>query len=296
MKKADLKVGFSCNNNCRFCVQGAKKKFGDKKTEELKRLIKVAFLDSEIIVFTGGEPTIREDIFELVGFAKKCGFETIQIQSNGRMFAYKEFCRKILKAGANEFALALHGHIPELHDWLTQSKGAFCQTVSGIKNLIGFRQNVIMNTVICKSNYRHLPEIAKLLIGLGVKQYQFAFVHALGNAAQNFDSVVPRMSMVAPYVIKGLEIGKQSGIKAMVEAIPFCFLGGYEDCISENIMPDTKIFDLDTIIPDYKKSRIAEGKLKGPRCKKCKYYKICEGPWREYPERFGWEEFQPVRI
>jgi len=55
MKKADLKTGFLCNNNCLFCVQGPeKKKYGNKGTEELKEIIRKAKKGCDTIVFTGG--------------------------------------------------------------------------------------------------------------------------------------------------------------------------------------------------------------------------------------------------
>ena len=295
MQRIDLKTGFLCNNNCSFCVQGHKKKFGNKESGELRRHIKKSAEDGcKGIVFTGGEPTIRPDILELVKYAKESGFELIQIQSNGRRFAYVDFCKQIISAGANEFSPALHGHIPELHDYLTNAKGAFSQTVRGIINLKKLNQRIITNTVITKSNYRHLPDIARLLVKLKVDQFQLAFVHALGNAAENFDSVVPRKSLIEPYVKKALDIGIKAGIRVMTEGIPYCFMKGYEKYIAEEIIPDTKIYDLDNVIEDYSKLRMDEGKKRGPNCKKCKYFKKCEGPWREYPEKFGWGEFKPI--
>lgn len=296
LKKADIKIGFLCNNNCLFCVQGdAKKKIGSPSAAEIKRTLKQASRDCRIAVFTGGEPTIRNDIMELVAFAKKLKFPIIQIQSNGRMFASKNFCKKIISAGANEFALALHGHIRQLHDYLTGSPNSFRQICLGIENLKSLGQPVLMNTVVVKSNYRHLPAIAKLLIGLEVDQFQFAFVHPLGSAAKNFDSIVPRKSLAIPYLKKALDIGRYFNKKAMTEAVPACFLEGYEDCISESVMPAMKIFEIDRIIPNFTKVRIAEAKAKGINCPKCKYFKTCEGPWKEYPKKFGWDEFVPVK-
>lgn len=295
IKRIDLKTGFLCNNNCFFCVQGHKKKFGNKETRELKKYLEKSAKEGyKGVVFTGGEPTIRPDIIDLVKHAKKTGFELIQIQSNGRRFAYKDFCEEIIAAGANEFSPALHGHIPELHDYLTRCPGAFAQTIRGIKNLKNLNQRILTNTVIVKSNYRHLPAIAKLLVKLGVGQFQFAFVHALGHAAENFDSVVPRKSLVEPYVKQALDVGLKAGVRVMTEGIPYCFMEGYERYIAEEIIPDTKIYDLDNVIEDYSKLRMNEGKKRGPACKKCRYFKKCEGPWREYPEKFGWAEFKPV--
>lgn len=294
MKKADVKIGFLCNNDCLFCVQGPeKKKFGNRPKAELEKIIKKSKKGCDTIVFTGGEPTVRPDLIELVAYAKKLGFKTIQIQSNGRMFVYEKFCDDIIAAGANEFALALHGHNEKLHDYLTQAK-SFKQVVAGIRNLKKRGAMVITNTVITQANYRHMPEIAKLLIGLDVDQIQFAFVHALGAAGNNFKSVVPRVEMVAPYLKKAIDIGRIMHKRIMTEAVPFCLMAGYEDSISEPVIPDTRVFDQDHIVEDYTKFRITEGKAKGPDCVRCRYNNICEGPWREYPEAFGWDEFVPV--
>lgn len=294
MKKADIKTGFLCNNSCLFCVQGPeKKKFGNKNTKELIEIIKKAKKGCDTIVFTGGEPTIRKDLIELVAVAKKVGFKTIQIQSNGRMFVYEKFCKDIVNAGANEFALALHGHNAKLHNYLTGAE-SFRQIVTGIRTLKKMKQKVITNTVITKANYRNLPEIAKVLISLSVDQMQFAFVHAVGAAGNNFDSVVARVEMVAPYLKEAIDIGGLFNVKVMTEGVPFCLLNGYESSISETVMPDIKIFDQISVIDDYKKMRINEDKAKGPKCLKCIYNNICEGPWKEYPKAFGWDEFRPV--
>lgn len=294
MKKADIKTGFLCNNNCLFCVQGDQKKaLGNKSVFEIKDLIKEASQDCGIIVFTGGEVTIRNDLIELVRYASGFGFQTIQIQSNGRAFVYPDLCRDIIQAGANEFALALHGHIPQLHNFLTQTE-SFHQTVQGIRNLKNLGQKVLMNTVITKSNYRHLPDITKLLISLEVDHVQFAFVHALGAAALHFDRVVPRMKLAAPYVIKSLDIAKHFGKEMVTEAIPYCMLPGYEYCIAEDSMPVMKIFEHNHIIENFTDARLKESKAKGPDCSACRYYQRCEGLWKEYPEAFGWKECVPV--
>jgi len=209
------------------------------------------------------------------------------------MFVYEQFCRDMVAAGANEFALALHGHTEELHDYLTGAK-SFRQLVVGIRTLKKLGQDVITNTVVTKSNYRHLPDIAKVLIGLRVDQIQFAFVHAVGAAGINFDSVVPRMEMVAPYLKKAIDIGRMLDTRIMTEGVPFCLLEGYEKSISETVMPDMKIFGQSMVVEDYRKMRVTSDKAKGPKCAKCLYNAVCEGPWKEYPEAFGWDEFKPV--
>ncbi|RLI98184.1 MAG: hypothetical protein DRO99_01335 [Candidatus Aenigmatarchaeota archaeon] len=294
-KRVDVKVGFSCNNNCLFCVQADKKTWGDKKTDQIKREIGMAMNNGASgIVFTGGEPSIRPDIIELVSYAKSMGFSTIQLQTNGRRFYYMDFCRDMVEAGMNEFGPAVHGPNPEVHDTLTCSEGSFRQTVQGIRNVRSLGVTVVTNTVVTKPNYRHLPEIARLLVSLGVSQFQFAFVHPIGNALKNFDDMVPRVSDAAPYIHKGLQIGIDNGLMVMAEAMPYCMMVGYEDYISERYIPDTEIRDAGYVIKDYGKQRLKD-KAKFPKCKECIYDRICEGPWKEYPERMGSSEFVPVK-
>lgn len=302
MKRVDLKVGFSCNNHCEFCVQGDKRdRFEDKSTAELKKILEEASSEDKAqqVVFTGGEPTIRNDLPELVGFARNVGFESVQIQSNGRRFAYRDYCEELIEKGVTEFSPALHGPNPEIHDKLTNTKGSFSQTTRGIRNLVALDQKVLTNTVINKLNYNHLPQLAELLIGLGVDQYQFAFIHInqiIANDPDKIEKIVPRKSDVVPYVKEGLQKGIDAGLRVMTEAIPFCFMDGYEEYIAEaGKIPDGSVYDADMFLEDYGDYREKKGKAKGPPCEKCKYDPICEGPWKEYPEIFGWEEFEPVR-
>lgn len=293
--RVDLKLGFSCNNRCRFCVQGDKRfRVADLETAELRQRLAEARGHAESIVFTGGEVTLRPDLVSLVAYAKELGFRTIQIQTNGRMFAYRKNCEALIEAGANEFSPALHGHTAELHDWLTRAPGSFAQTAKGIRNLKALDQPVITNSVVTRPSYRHLPALATLLLRLGVDQYQFAFVHPVGTAGADFHGVVPRLSLAARYVAEGLDLGLRAGVRCMTEAIPPCFLPGRERLVAEWIMPETRVYDANVVVESYRDYRLTEGKTKGPRCPECHWFARCEGPWREYPEGYGWDEFVPV--
>lgn len=298
-KKVDIKLGFSCNNHCVFCVQGDKRyRYDDKSTERVKEILDEARPKHDMAVFTGGEVTIRDDLPELIAYAREIGFEVVQIQTNGRRFAYKNYCKTVIEAGANDFGLALHGSNAEIHDELTRSKGSFEQTTQGIKNLVSLDQHVGINCVITKPAYKKFPNLADLLIDLGVDQYQFAFIHIneiIKNDPELIEKIVPKKSDVMPYIKRGLQKGIDAGLTVMTEAIPFCFMEGYEEYIAENgKIPGGDVYDADFSIEDYEEYRKNEGKAKAEKCKNCKYYKICEGPWKEYPEIFGWDEFKPV--
>lgn len=294
IKKIDIKITYRCNNHCQFCVRDYRQELlRDRTFKEIVGILESHKKQCQEVIFTGGECTSKNDIISLVNYAKKIGYIVV-IQSNGRMFFYKDFCKEIIRAGADKFHISLHGHNAKLHDYLTGVKGSFEQTTNGIRNILSFGKILSTNTVINKLNYRLLPQIATLLIKIGVWQYQFAFPHILGRAYENWQKIVPRKSDVISYVRKGIKVGKKKRKMVQVEAIPYCFLAGYEDCVSDQYIPDVKIFDIG-ISESFEQWRKNEGKIKGPNCIKCKYFQKCEGPWREYPQLFGWSEFIPVK-
>jgi len=293
-KRIDIKIGFACNNRCKFCVQGDKRNIcKPKPSKAVELILKRNAGKYKGVVFTGGEPTLRNDIIRLVRVAKKLGYGRIQIQTNGRLFSYPEFCEDMIDAGANEFSPAIHGPNSSVHDFLTSAEGSFIQTIRGIRNLRRSKQYVLTNTVITTSNFRLLPEIARLLVDLDVNQFQFAFPHITGSAWLNRNWLIPSLHQITPFVKKALRIGIMAGKRAVTEAIPYCIMPGYEQCVAESSIPETKVFDAGLVVKDYAQYRVTNGKTKGRMCTCCKYYKVCEGPWKEYPELFGWREFTP---
>jgi molybdenum cofactor biosynthesis enzyme MoaA len=291
--RVDVKLGWSCNNRCRFCVQGDKRhRYADRDTRAALALLDEAREAADEVVLTGGEVTLRSDLPGLIRHARDLGFRVIQVQTNGRRLASEAVCDALLEAGATEISPALHAPRPEAHDYLTRSAGSFRETVRGIINAKRRGARVVTNTVVTRSTYRLLGELGRLLVRLGVDQYQLAFPHPLGTAAEGFDAVVPRLSLIAPYLARGLEPGIAAGRRVMTEAVPYCFLASYEEHAAERIMPRTRVFDAESVLADYSTYRKTEGKAHGPPCRGCRWELECEGPWREYPERLGWDELR----
>ncbi len=294
LPRADLKVGFACNNRCVFCAQG------DKRTacaalplEELIRRLELVRGTTRGLVLTGGEPTAYKHIVALVLAARRMGFNPIQIQTNGRMLSYDKMLHALLAAGATEFSPSLHGSTAEMHDGLTRAPGSFDQTVAGIGNAVASGAIVVTNSVITKSNVNDLPALTALLASLGVKNAQLAFVHPVGTAESMFDEVVPRLPDVVEPVRRSRDLARTAGMRFVTEGIPFCFLRGMEEVAVEDDIPQTTVVDLDGHVADYSAWREVEGKSHGPQCEGCARRTQCEGPWREYPAKFGWDEFVP---
>ncbi len=291
----EVLVGYACNNNCRFCSIDFEKRRFNKTTAEIKQdILRAKQIGAEILGFTGGEPTIRKDIFELVEFASKQGFRTVRIQTNGRMFANKAFTKRIIEAGANYFKFTINAHKAKIHDFLTQVPGSFNQTITGLKNVKSFNRTVEVNILINKQNYRFLPQMIKFFIDLGISQFTLIFPSYIGNALVYKDDVVVRLSEAVPYVKEAIDIIEDYGLdKVVTVSIPPCFMKGYERYATTELNPlRTKVAGpgFETNLDDKAK----EEKVRAPQCEKCKYSKLCAGIRYDYADLFGFEEVKPI--
>jgi len=293
--RLDLKVGYACNNDCLFCVTADKRKFGQDTTTKLKDKLTQAFKEGKKeVVFTGGECLIRPDIIEIVSFAHKLGYVTIQIQSNGRKFAAVKFCCKLQNAGMTEAGISIHGHNAKIHDFLTSRRGSWRQTVLGINNLKKIKTKVLTNSVITKQNFKYLPQLSELLIKLKVDMIQFAFIHINGNAMVNYKKIVPKMTQIMPSLKIAIDLCREASVRAVVEAVPLCVLGDYKGYAAEFFVPAVEVHEIYQNIKDFQSIRRNKAKTKFSKCHTCKLNDQCEGTWREYSELFGDKEFKPV--
>jgi MoaA/NifB/PqqE/SkfB family radical SAM enzyme len=301
IKKTVIITGYTCNNNCRFCINLNKRKLINKSTkqiiEEMVLVRKKGFTYLELI---GGEPTIRPDIIDLIKFARQLKFENIMMATNGRLFAYKEFTAKIIQAGLTDLIFSIHGYNAKLHDFLTRSKGSFQQMMQGIKNVkaLGLKR-LGTNTTIVKQNYRYLKKIGQLILKLGFRNSEFIFVDpTYGAAYDNFFKFVPKISQAAPCIRQCLDLGKDKVSHWTIRYVPLCHFTGYENQISE--LQESVIFHTQHLAPDYinldvEKSRQKIARTKTKKCKGCKLFNQCEGIWMDYLKHYGDRELKPIK-
>lgn len=296
-KRADIKVWFACNNYCTFCVQWDKRtKYKPRTIDEIKKIIDNEYENNaRQVVFTWWEPTVHPKLVEAVAYAKEVWYKQIQIQSNGTNFDRMDYVKKLISAWVTEFSPSIHGFNKETHNKQVWTPWAWDKVVKWLINLRTLNQRVIINSVITKDNYKEIPQLAQLLIKLKVTQFQFAFVHILWSADKNKDEVAPKKSDVIPYVHRALDLAKQAWVPAFTEAIPYCLMQWYEWAIAENVMPETTVVDAEYRTESYADYRWSLWKSKRDECKKCIKNWVCEWPWKEYPEIYGWDEFIPIK-
>jgi len=146
-----------CNNSCLVCEKNHNL---PEKTIEgmLAEIDKIP--DREKVIFDGGEPTIRLNILEkLISYAKDAGFKKIQLNTNGRMLFYEDFCDRIISMGVDSFNVKIFGNDSRVHDKITGIIGSFYQTMRGIENLCKRTDNLKLRVLLSKYNFLYIDEI-----------------------------------------------------------------------------------------------------------------------------------------
>lgn len=157
-----------CRFNCRHCRANA---HSADDTEELtseqckKILVSVSHFCKPIIILTGGEPSERSDIYELIGYGRDLGF-TMVMATCGYPINEKSV-GELKEAGVSAISISLDGASAQTHDTFRQTKGAFDLAVGAAKLIRGSGIRFQINTTITKSNVAEVPMIAELAQELG---------------------------------------------------------------------------------------------------------------------------------
>ena len=169
--RMDLALTFKCQNNCVHCYAGGPHETEELNTEQWKEVIdRVHDIGIFIVTFTGGEPTLREDLPELLLCAQKKGIVTGLI-TNGRRLKDKKYVEQLEKAGLDFVQITLESHKAQIHDLMTGSKGSWKETVAGIKNAVKSHIYATTNTTLSKHNAADFLETMDFLKGLGVAAF-----------------------------------------------------------------------------------------------------------------------------
>ena len=166
--RMDLALTYRCNNACSHCYNARNRDFPERDTDTWKRILdRLWELRIPHVVFTGGEPTLRDDLGELIKHAESNG-QITGLNTNGRKLSNPEFVETLVDAGLDHVQITFESHDPAIHDLMVCHKGAFSETVDGIRNALNTRLYVMTNTTMLSHNKHTIPQTIEYLAELGV--------------------------------------------------------------------------------------------------------------------------------
>ena len=180
----------TCNLKCRHCYMSsdAKKYQNELTTAEAKQFIDdLADFNVPVLLFSGGEPLIRPDFFELADYAAKKGVRPT-LSTNGTLIT-PEVARKIKDIGVGYVGISLDG-LREVNDKFRGKAGAFEAAMNGIKNCVAVDQRVGLRFTINHHNIQELENIFDFIEEENINRVCFYHLVYSGRGNQMMDEDV----------------------------------------------------------------------------------------------------------
>jgi radical SAM protein with 4Fe4S-binding SPASM domain len=169
--RMDLALTYHCNNKCIHCYAGGPKQTTELTTQQWTAAIdKLHDLGIPHIVFTGGEPTLRDDLATLIAQTQKRELVS-GLVTNGRKLKDKPYLQTLITAGLDHLQITVESHDPNIHDKITDTPGSFNETIQGLKNAIDTQIYTTTNTTLNQHNVDGIEKTIDFLHSLGLKQF-----------------------------------------------------------------------------------------------------------------------------
>ncbi len=190
--RMDLAITYRCNLNCSHCYTGGPQETEELSLDDWKRVLeKLWQIGIPQLVFTGGEPTLREDLVSLIAEADE--FVT-GLVTNGTRLA--ELAEPLHEASLDYAQVTLEAHEPEKHNRMVAAgdEDAFAQTVAGIRKALEIGMEVATNTTLTSENAAGFEELLRFGRDLGLANMacNSLICSGRGTAAKRDDSLTPK--------------------------------------------------------------------------------------------------------
>lgn len=291
-----------CNNDCIMCKDyKTGKNYNFSYDELIKKVSDLISEDEGIhdykIVIGGGEPTIYPRIFDLIQFLRDSGFNEIAIHTNGRRLSDYSFAKRLIESGIKAFLVSFHSHISSVSRKISQKEKSFEETLDGIANLAGFKNEIILNIshVMQNLNYKFLPDFASFMSSFtDIDLIVLSYVET-----RNHDIMVD-FGQLKPYLDSAIEIFQENHIDFAINNLPPCVFVGSEKHYFDRYKKNHSIKGISTgIASDHSINFYCIQQMKGQfcysaKCESCTYRRMCQGILRTYYDRFKDSSINPV--
>ncbi len=224
---SEIAVTYRCQNKCLFCYAESPNRgeqVAEMSTAEVKRVIDIIFDEAHCptVSFTGGEPTLREDLTELIAYAKGKGMR-VNLITNGLRCADEAFVAGLKAAGLDSAQVSLEGPRAEVHDAVVRHPGAFEKTTRAVHALRAAGIHTHTNTTICGSNREHLMELVDYIADeLHSEYFSMNVMISTGTALRHGEEEVT-YTQLGPIIESLMERAKQKGVKFVwYSPVPYC--------------------------------------------------------------------------
>lgn len=168
--RMDLALTYRCQNRCAHCYNEEGRAVEEMDTAKWRRVLDACHgAGIPHVVFTGGEPTLREDLVDLVACAEELGLVT-GLNTNGRRLADPAYAQALREVGLDHVQITLESADPTLHNTLTRSD-SFDQTLAGIRASVAAGLYTLTNTTLTRVNAPGIEDLVDLVAAEGLPAF-----------------------------------------------------------------------------------------------------------------------------
>jgi putative heme d1 biosynthesis radical SAM protein NirJ2 len=184
----------ACNLKCSHCYRNAGEMApGELGFEEGRQLLQeVKRAGFRVIVFSGGEPLLRPDIFELIAYARSLGLRPV-CGTNGTLLT-PETVTRLKEAGAAVMGISLDSIDPEKHDHFRGMAGSWQAALDGAANCRAAGLPFQLHTTVFPWNYQEIEALNDLAVGIGARGHHVFFFVPTGRGRGREETIEPRLS------------------------------------------------------------------------------------------------------
>ncbi len=291
--KALIKVGYGCNENCTFCHTLEYRDENGTSADVHRKIDRARELGHTMVVLSGGEPTIRPELFEWAAHVAKRGMD-FGLVTNGLLLAYPDALARLLESRLKYVYMSLHGGTAEVHKRVVRAD-TFGPAMQALGNLTGKGLDLTINAVIVKQNLDGLIDLVDSVLPFPDAVIKFSMLQPKGGGKALFDTLTPPISDVAARVREAIAHGLSRGAprtRFVHDGIPFCLLPGLEDRY-DDLRTHRFATMVETDESDFHPVDEVAKVQPGP-CLGCSLRGACPGLYRGYHEAFGDSELAPV--
>lgn len=191
-----LELTLRCNERCFHCGSyGGQVRQKEMTAADYRRLLEEVKQDFDIskmmLCVTGGEPLLRKDFFEILGYAHSLGYRW-GMTSNATLIS-RETAHQLAVCGMSTISVSIDG-LPETHDRLRGMKDAYRLAMEGIRNMISENafQNIQVTTVVNHGNIGELDALFEIMDGLDIDSWRVIHLEPIGRALQRPDLMLTK--------------------------------------------------------------------------------------------------------
>lgn len=184
-----------CNLRCLHCYSSSKPdhRSDEMTTAQARRLLSgLAEVNCPVVLFSGGEPLLREDLFELLAEAQQLGLRVV-LSTNGTLID-AETADRIAKVGVSYVGISIDGG-EEFHDKFRQMRGGFKAAVAGIENCKKAGLKTGLRFTIMKANADQVPAAFDIAASNSIRRICFYHLICSGRAEElNSQTLTPEQA------------------------------------------------------------------------------------------------------